>query len=108
MRSKSVHNLVSLQLADPDENMEYRIAPVVILVLGILLQIAILPALHDSQLLYDQGRKFSLLGGILVFFAVAAYFRHQFYSRSFRWSFFILLAAYLVLYISYVYQYINF
>lgn len=88
--------------------MEFRIAPFIILAMGIVLQIIILPELHDSADLLEQGQKMIITASIILVLALSSYFRHHFYPRSSQIAFYAMLLLYISLFTKYIYQYINF
>ncbi len=92
----------------PDLTVEFRIAPYIMLVLGIIIQLSTMPEWNDSAMLIEQGRKYLIIEGIILVFSVSAYFRHHFYSRKENTTFIILLTVFLTLGVKYLYQYLNF
>ncbi len=88
--------------------MEFRVAPFVILTLGVLLQLYTLPEWNDSTVLLDKGKGLIVAQALIGFLSVGSFFRHAYFTKGQKALFYTLFISFVLLFFKYLYQFLTF
>lgn len=84
--------------------MDFRIAPLLMAILCLSYLLFIHPAIHPSFPLKQAAKvvQMSIPVILLLILSTSVFLRHTFYSKKFKWTFYVLQSANIFLYIWYL------